>query len=806
MLLLPILIFQEINASEGTPEPSPLKPQEIQTSGMLTKAPTPGTSFQSTAHIPTTDAESWARPWFHWLPVLWAIGSGGMLIAMMIGYFGTYSLRLHSYPANERIRDMGARWQHRLGMQRPVIVNLTDRLRSPVVVGILRPMILLPGHVATGLAPNQLEMILVHELAHLKRWDNLAQLLQRFTEALLFFQPLVWMLSRQASAAREACCDAIVEKHFHDSRTYAKTLCQLSEAVPTTVSAAADRDGLLPRLRSILGQESRYRPSPLGSAMMLLALLGSIAFWGMRETQAQTEPTKENLINITGTVHNSKGEPIAEAEVVVKHQTNNSRVDVGTTSTLADGSFALRVPSLPGSFDVIARYGGATQTRLLGDAPIRFEMPVRTYSGTVEDEKGHLVAGAKVSILSHSNFHQEILTDSEGAFAFEHVDHNPWAHIYATDQRGERYSWLRPLPRERSERLLLIVDQDPVTVSATVVDDVSGKPAAQSDVLLFMENRVLGRKQPTDANGQVRFTHLPPCRVRLQVRYKRPDHLAIPYPGYGQFWPSDEDAWRIALSEGREIAPVIEIPSATPVAYVRARLVDGDGSVLTETEIQLRHPGISEAHQTLTDVEGYGVFPTLADQESISLGLSTKAGHAGKLILEDAIDAGTQVDVGDISVFLPAALSGRLLHPDGQPAADAWVSVSFESKSASIRTNAKGEYAWTAHLFATQPIAIIAHAPSENTSVDFFGELLVDNPLAVEAITLNSVRKSKPRPQIVGHRAMAKTRFNVAPGETVTIPDLILSPLVAEEEKAEMATLTQFFEANFEDKPSESAP
>jgi beta-lactamase regulating signal transducer with metallopeptidase domain len=75
------------------------------------------------------------------------------------------------------------------------------------MIGIVKPVILLPTSLATGLVPTQLEALVTHELAHIRRYDSVVNLFQRIVEATLFFHPAVWYVSRRVSVERENACD-----------------------------------------------------------------------------------------------------------------------------------------------------------------------------------------------------------------------------------------------------------------------------------------------------------------------------------------------------------------------------------------------------------------------------------------------------------------------------------------------------------------------------------------------------------------------------------------------------------------------
>ena len=88
------------------------------------------------------------------------------------------------------------------------------------MLGIARPLIVLPSALVTGWSPEQVELAL-HELAHVRRWDNLVNLLQRVVESALFFHPAVWVLSGWVRREREHCCDQIVVQHTGRALDYA---------------------------------------------------------------------------------------------------------------------------------------------------------------------------------------------------------------------------------------------------------------------------------------------------------------------------------------------------------------------------------------------------------------------------------------------------------------------------------------------------------------------------------------------------------------------------------------------------------
>jgi len=116
-----------------------------------------------------------------------------------------------------------------LSMHRVPLIAIARRVSSPVVIGFLRPIILLPVTVSSGLTPDQFRAVISHELAHIRRHDHIVLLFQRLIEALLFFHPAVWIISRRMRIERERCCDDAVLAAGTQRMTYVQSLLRVAE-------------------------------------------------------------------------------------------------------------------------------------------------------------------------------------------------------------------------------------------------------------------------------------------------------------------------------------------------------------------------------------------------------------------------------------------------------------------------------------------------------------------------------------------------------------------------------------------------
>jgi len=203
----------------------------------------------------------------------WALGTALMLARLALGLAWVGRARRRSTPAPAEWQARLDTLARRLGLKRAVSLRLLPELAGPIALGTLRPCVLLPAALLTRLPVDLLEALLAHELAHVRRWDYLANLLQSAVEALLFFHPVVWWLSARMRHERELVADEISAELVGDSRRLAVALHALSELDPSPMTsslAVAARGGdLLARIERLLAP----RPQATGWKLALPALL-----------------------------------------------------------------------------------------------------------------------------------------------------------------------------------------------------------------------------------------------------------------------------------------------------------------------------------------------------------------------------------------------------------------------------------------------------------------------------------------------------------------------------------------------------
>ncbi|MFG0256320.1 MAG: M56 family metallopeptidase [Phycisphaerales bacterium JB043] len=238
-------------------------------------------TISTTLTLPDTLAEFAAWAWFLGVITLATRFALQRHAAHRLATRGTSSPAQDWLDAFESIRA-------RLGVRSSVRFLTSTLAPAPMVVGCLRPIVLVPASALTSLSHEQLRGVLAHELAHIRRHDHIINTAQAVIESLLFFHPAIWWLSSRIRIEREFCCDDIAIGRVANAKTFAEALVELESLRLTYQHAAIAANGgsLMQRITRILGAPSTTRNrSPLwkSAAMMVsvVALTGaSIAYAG----------------------------------------------------------------------------------------------------------------------------------------------------------------------------------------------------------------------------------------------------------------------------------------------------------------------------------------------------------------------------------------------------------------------------------------------------------------------------------------------------------------------------------------------
>ncbi len=219
-------------------------------------------------------------PLLPWMILFWFVGVIFFSLRLTCGWL--YTQRLKSHLA----RELGDKWEEtlrrlceQLQVMRPIRLFESALVGVPTAIGWLRPVILLPASALTGLSFQQLEAILAHELAHVRRHDYLVNLLQAVIETLLFYHPAVWWVSRRVRQEREHCCDDLAVAVCGNALTYARALLEMEQlrAAGPQLAMAANGGLFMNRIQRLLGmptQQTNRFPGLVAGLMLLLATVG----------------------------------------------------------------------------------------------------------------------------------------------------------------------------------------------------------------------------------------------------------------------------------------------------------------------------------------------------------------------------------------------------------------------------------------------------------------------------------------------------------------------------------------------------
>ena len=190
-----------------------------------------------------------------WIVSLWLAGLFALSARLTIGWRHVQRLKSEGVvPVAARLQAHLVDLCERMRISSPVQLLESALIQVPTAIGWLRPVVLLPASALTGLTPSQLETILAHELAHIRRHDYLFNLIQTAIEILFFYHPAVWWIGNRVRVERENCCDDLAVAVCGDPVTYAHALTKMEQlrSVSPQLAMAVNNGSLLHRIRRIV--------------------------------------------------------------------------------------------------------------------------------------------------------------------------------------------------------------------------------------------------------------------------------------------------------------------------------------------------------------------------------------------------------------------------------------------------------------------------------------------------------------------------------------------------------------------------
>jgi uncharacterized protein (TIGR03435 family) len=274
MMAVPLITWSLMRPSQATPASMHLIERVPLAAAVTAAAP---------VTLPETVSSVASAQFLPWVVAIWLIGAVALWIRLIGAWIVAARLR------STLVRPAPPEWQQtlnrlkvRVGVSRPVRLLISALVQTPAVIGCLRPVVLVPIGALTGLPSEQIEALLIHELAHIRRHDYLVNILQSVAEALLFYHPAVWWVSGHIRTEREMCCDDVAVSLTGDAFTYASALAEIESSRPAHLRSALAANGgsLSDRIRRLLGQSRPVSRTLPGPEAVVSAILLAIAAYG----------------------------------------------------------------------------------------------------------------------------------------------------------------------------------------------------------------------------------------------------------------------------------------------------------------------------------------------------------------------------------------------------------------------------------------------------------------------------------------------------------------------------------------------
>lgn len=579
-------------------------------------------------------AESVRAPvdWAALLPMAWILGATAALLPMLAGAAGLALVaRRAASVADPVLSELVRALSAGVGLHCRVRLLQSSHAAMPMTWGWLRPTVLLPAGFGEWTEDRQ-RVVLLHELAHIKRLDCLTQQFAQWVVALYWFNPLAWLAAHRMRVERERACDDLVLLAGSRPSDYARHLLTIARTLhpPGLAGAAAvamaRRSQLESRIRSIL--DARSRPCALRRGVAFLGLLGALgpvlplsmirlhAANEANETASSASAGRSEQVTVAGVVVGPDGKPLTGAKVAVLALRKRSTADrvtprspdlLGTAESDREGRFSVSIArtsterywqpvgiaAAPGFGLGGVSFGNNSASPRLG-----ISLPAeRVVRGRLVDLQGQPAAGVEVrvesvSTYSASNFNtgysaeptqlgapwpERATTDSQGRFSIRGLALNQNIRLAVHDDRyaHQTFDLERNDPQAGLEKTLSLTPAQVLDIRIVGEDGGRGIPHARVLVSSARGTGPMRRSMgyvdfEADANG------------RVTVHPKPGDHFVVAaYPPAGEPYllRTKEVAWpKAALKQDVELAlrtgvvvrgQITESAKAKPVAGAR---------------------------------------------------------------------------------------------------------------------------------------------------------------------------------------------------------------------------------------------
>ncbi len=232
--------------------------------------------------LTTFSMTDWLSQYHSAVVIIWALGVSLLLSRIISGWLGINIIKKslsHNIP--EHITSSFENLKYELGISTNVELALSNVISVPMIIGHLKPMVLIPIATLNHLSTEELESILIHELTHILQDDYLKNIIVMIAESLFFYHPVIWILSSEIKEEREHICDEAVMKIYPNRIQYAKTLVKLEEVFHGNESRLSlalftNKFKLMKRVKRILNMHTNSNPARARIAAVAVLMVGLV--------------------------------------------------------------------------------------------------------------------------------------------------------------------------------------------------------------------------------------------------------------------------------------------------------------------------------------------------------------------------------------------------------------------------------------------------------------------------------------------------------------------------------------------------
>ncbi len=323
-----------------------------------------------------------------WLVLAWGLGVAASSVRLLKGWVGLRRQVHEAVHASWEWQQRVAVLARRLNLTRPVRLLVSSKLDVPSTLGWLRPVVLVPTATLTGLTVRELELVLAHELAHIRRHDFAVNVVQTLVETLLFYHPAVWWMSQVIRVERENCCDDLAVRQGPGALPYARALTSLEalrlQGMDASGPAMSALGGSLKdRVRRLVVAPPSRCSSRWAAGVSIVTLASSLAL-AAPLTALAVQPAK-----VTDTKPTLSGTPTTLAHPGVAASVDSTRA--ASMPTPAGSASTSIAPFVTHAGSLAAPVASSVSAPLVGPQPARISASALS---PFEASQGELLAVA----------------------------------------------------------------------------------------------------------------------------------------------------------------------------------------------------------------------------------------------------------------------------------------------------------------------------------------------------------------------------------------------------------------------------